>query len=67
MISKQALIETIREQNPTAGTEFLTRFDVTALENYLSHLSFRTTPRSADGAWVRTPQTPAIAMCVRAA
>lgn len=57
-MSKDVLIETIQQHNPTAGQEFLMRFNEAALERYLTHLQYLTHPRNAG--WVRAYETPAV-------
>ncbi len=59
-MSKQALIDSIRQRNPSAAMEFLTKFTHAALEKYLSHLQVTQRPRNFQSAWVRIPETPAI-------
>lgn len=59
-MSKQQLIEAIRHQNRSATETFLTRFDESALSEYLNHLQYGKTPRSAKVVWIRNGQTPAI-------
>jgi len=59
-MSKEVLIETIQEHNPTAGQEFLMRFDEAALHRYLTHLQHLASPRRASAGWVRTFETPAV-------
>ncbi len=59
-MSKQQLIEAIRERNRSASEDFLVGFDVGALNNYLSHLDYQSGPRGRDAMWVRTGETPAI-------
>lgn len=59
-MSKQELIETIRQHNPTAATEFLTGFDEQALDGYLRHLLHGRQPRGASSLWIRPAETPAI-------
>jgi len=57
-MSKEVLIETIRQHNPTAGPEFLVRFDESALQRYLNHLLHLLQPRTAG--WIRQFETRAI-------
>ena len=58
-MSKSVLIESIRQHNPTAGSDFLRGFDEAALGRYLTHLQHLSTPRSASAGWVRTFETRA--------
>jgi hypothetical protein len=59
-MSKQQLIEAIREHNRSASDDFLVSFDETALTNYLNHLQFKTSPRGVNSRWIRTGETPAV-------
>lgn len=59
-MSKQQLIEAIREHNRSASDDFLIGFDEAALSNYLNHLQYKIGPRSGAAAWVRTGETPAV-------
>lgn len=59
-MSKQQLIEAIREHNRSATDDFLVSFDEAALSNYLHHLQFKTGPRGSSTCWVRTGETPAV-------
>jgi hypothetical protein len=59
-MSKQQLIESIREQNPSANQDFLTQFDEQALHKYLDHLGHGRRPRGQHGLWVRGAETPAV-------
>lgn len=59
-MSKNQLIEAIREQNRTATAEFLAVFDEDALSNYLNHLNYRHGPRGSHAVWVRPKDTAAI-------
>jgi hypothetical protein len=59
-MSKEALIETIRHHNPSAGQQFLSRFTDLQLERYLTHLRHLAQPRSASAGWIRTFETRAI-------
>ena len=59
-MSKQQLIDSIREHNPSAGHEFLIRFDEVALNLYLNHLDHIRQPRGAASMWVRGSETAAV-------
>ena len=59
-MSKQELIRTIRQHNPTANADYLTGFDKPALLRYLRRLRHGRGPRGADSFWTRRPDTPAI-------
>jgi|GEM_PF-3336627 len=57
-LSRAQLVERILQINPTATTEFLSRFTEGALAHYLEHLSVLEDPASAP--WVRRGIAPAI-------
>lgn len=59
-MSKQELIDTIRQHNPSADPAFLTAFDVAALDRYLDHLRHSLLPRGASSMWIRAAETHAI-------
>ncbi len=59
-MSKQELIDTIRQHNPSADAQFLTGFDESALDRYLGHLLHRLAPRGAASMWVRPGDSHAI-------
>ena len=50
----------IRELNPSASMEFLSRFSMSQLGSYLEHLLFLGTPRGKQSVWVRRAETPGI-------
>jgi hypothetical protein len=59
-MSKEQLIDNIRQHNPTANSEFLFGFDEVALNRYLTHLRYLGRPRGAGSLWVRQPETAAV-------
>lgn len=54
------LISSILEKNPSASLEFLGRFSVPALKDYLDHLEITAEPRGLGRGWVRRDGQPAI-------
>lgn len=58
-MSKQQMIEAIRQRNRTAGQEFLVHFKEDALASYLKRLDLAGV-RGRHSAWVREGDTPAI-------
>jgi len=66
-LSSEQLMERIQRINPTARTEFLTRFRPAALSLYLDHLlTVKTSPRGAEARWVRPGETAAMMVRVPA-
>lgn len=59
-MSKEKLIRTIRQHNPTASPDYLSGFDEAALDRYLDRLRHGRAPRGANSFWDRYPDTPAI-------
>ena len=59
-MSKQQMIERIREQNTTASPELLMSFDEQTLSNYLRRLSELHNRRGRTTRWVRLGETTAI-------
>lgn len=59
-MSKQQLIEAIRQQNRSASEAFLVSFDESALNDYLNHLDFSKGPRNDRAIWIRTGETAAV-------
>ncbi len=55
------LVERILELNPTATPEFLSRFNLPLLEEYLEHLTL-TQSRGRGSGWIRKDGAPAIVM-----
>jgi len=58
-MSKQQMIEMIRERNRSASSDFLVRFDEDALRNYLQRLTTLQGNRGRSSVWVRTGIAPA--------
>lgn len=52
-MSKQEMIEQIRERNRSASVEFLVHFDEQALTSYLNRLTRINGRRGRDSVWVR--------------
>ncbi len=59
-MSKQQMIEAIREHNRSADQEFLTRFDEAALSDYLQRLTRVCNHRGRHSRWVRNGASPAV-------
>jgi hypothetical protein len=59
-MSKQQLIEQIRQMNRSATENLLVQFDQAALENYLKRLSLAATGRGRSSRWVRNTASPAV-------
>ena len=59
-LHRSQLIDGILAANPTVGSSFLRDFSNEALKQYLDHLGWKESPRSADHRWVRPRGTPAI-------
>ena len=59
-LSRQQLVGSILEWNPTASAEFLGSFSDRSLRRYLDHLAFTHGPRGGQTVWVRDHHTPAI-------
>ncbi len=58
-MSKQQMIEMIRERNQSASNDFLVKFDEEALRNYLHRLTSLQGRRGRTSVWVRTGIAPA--------
>jgi len=58
-MSKQQMIEKIRERNHSASSDFLVKFDEEALRNYLQRLTTLQGQRGRSSVWVRTGIAPA--------
>ena len=58
-MSKQQMIEKIRERNQSASLEFLVKFDEEALRTYLRRLTHVQGQRGRTSVWVRRGITPA--------
>ena len=61
-MSKQQVVEAIRQRNPSAEAEFLTSFSQQTLECYLKRLTDVCGHRGAGSIWVRTGDIPAVVM-----
>jgi len=59
-MSKQQIIEAIRQYNRTANQDFLTTFDAQILESYLRRLTFIQGRRGPSSIWVRQGDTSAV-------
>jgi hypothetical protein len=59
-MSKQQLIEAIREMNRSADETFLVHFNQPALEDYLRRLSMAQAGRGRMSRWVRAGHTPSV-------
>lgn len=60
MLSKQQLIERIRDVNRSALREWLDAFNDSQLRRYLEHLQLTREPRSVASRWVRDGSIPAL-------
>jgi len=58
-MSKQQIIDAIREHNRSAGQEFLIRFNEVALQTYLQRLTRVSGHRGRGSVWVRSGETAA--------
>jgi hypothetical protein len=58
-MSKEQMIDAIRQRNRTAGAEFLVHFKEDVLASYLKRLDL-SGRRGRQSAWVREGDTPAI-------
>jgi hypothetical protein len=58
-MSKQQLIEAIRQHNRSASSEFLVEFSQEALNDYLTHLRYKQRPR-ASASWIRRGDSAAV-------
>lgn len=61
-MSKQQMIEQIRERNRSASNDFLVKFDEEALQNYLQRLTTLQGHRGRSSVWVRKGIAPASVM-----
>jgi hypothetical protein len=61
-MSKQQMIELIRERNRSASNEFLVKFDEEALRTYLRRLTHVQGNRGRSSVWVRRGIAPASIM-----
>lgn len=58
-MSKQQMIELIRQRNRSASSEFLVKFDEEALQTYLRRLTTLQGHRGRSSIWVREGIAPA--------
>lgn len=59
VMTKQQMIEAIRQRNRSAQQEFLARFDEQALRSYLDRLTVLADRRGPGSVWVRPNLKPA--------
>ncbi len=59
-MSKQQLIEAIREHNRSVNDDFLNGFELGDLETYLQRLTRIANHRGRESGWVRNGHAPAI-------
>ena len=59
-MSKDQMIDRIRQCNQSARPEFLTRFDEPTLNSYLRRLTSLHNQRGRDSVWVRDGSSPAV-------
>jgi hypothetical protein len=59
-MSKQQMIEAIRQHNRSAGSDFLLGFNERALDSYLRRLTTVQGVRGRQSVWVREGDTPAV-------
>lgn len=59
-MSKQQMIDAIRQHNRTADEDFLASFDEQSLQRYLKRLTDIHGRRGKSSVWVREARTPAI-------
>jgi hypothetical protein len=64
-MTKQEMIQQIRQRNQSASDEFLVDFDEQALEQYLERLTSVVGHRGKSSIWVRQGDAPAIVSRVR--
>ncbi len=60
--TKSELVSAIQMRNGSARADFLMRFDLPSLRNYLDRLTALAGHRGRDAVWVRRDETPAIVM-----
>ncbi len=61
-MSKQQMIDLIRQRNRSASSEFLVKFDEDALKTYLRRLTTVQGHRGRSSVWVRSGIAPAATM-----
>ncbi len=64
-MSKEQMIQAIRQRNRSASMEYLVRFNEQALETYLQRLTRVMGHRGPDSRWVRQTTDPCV--CTRVA
>ena len=60
MLTKDRLIELIRETNSSPSREWLMAFRTDQLQSYLDHLDMTHEPRGRQSRWARPGDTPAV-------
>lgn len=60
MLTKDRLVELIRETNPSPSREWLMQFRTDQLRTYLDHLDMTHEPRGRHSRWARPGDTPAV-------
>ena len=60
MLTKDCLIELIRETNTSPSREWLLQFRTDQLRSYLDHLELTLEPRGRHSRWARPGDTPAV-------
>lgn len=61
-MTKDQLAAAIMSINPSAAVEFLLSFDIRDLRRYLEHLEMTREPRGRNSIWLRSADTPAVAV-----
>ncbi len=61
-MTKDQLAAAIMSINPSAAVEFLLSFDIRDLRRYLEHLEMTREPRGRNSIWLRSGDTPAVAV-----
>lgn len=52
-LTRSEIVDRILEMNPSATSEFLDRFNIRLLGEYLEHLNAASTPRGRMARWIR--------------
>ena len=60
MLTKDRLIDLIRETNTSPSREWLDQFRTDQLQSYLEHLDMTLEPRGRNSRWARPGDTPAV-------
>jgi hypothetical protein len=63
-LTREQVVDRIVNLNPTASTDFLSRFGEGPLSEYLARLDRAKGPRGREARWVRTGSSPAIVVRV---